>query len=113
MTLRFVYIISDSDVTLRDNTLELVKTEVLGPCFPTEADLQGMAVSLNRIQSIYLLDVRDLSRGAIRGRPTPAKLTREELLFLATDRMKGDLKIKLGMPIEYALAVEWLEVAYE
>ena len=100
-------------MTLRDNTLELVKTEALGPCFPTEADLQGMAVSLNRIQSIYLLDVRDLSRGVIRGRPTPAKLTREELLFLAKDRMKGDLKIKFGMPIEYALAVEWLEVAYE
>ena len=100
-------------MTLRDNTLELVKTETLGSSFPTEADLVGMAVSLNRIQSIYLLDVRDLSQGIIRGRPTPAKLTREELLFLARDRMEGGLKLRLGMPIEYALAVEWLEVAYE
>ena len=100
-------------MTLRDNTLELVKTETLGSSFPTEADLDGMAVSLNRILSIYLLDVRDLSQGIIRGRPTPAKLTREELLFLAKDRMEGDLKLRPANTIEYALAVEWLEVAYE
>ena len=98
---------------LRDNALEIIKTETLAPSFPTERDLEGMAVSLNRILNIYLLDVRDLSQGIIRGRRTPAKLTREELLFLARNRMEGDLKLRLGMPLEYALAVEWLEVAYE
>ena len=52
-------------------------------------------------------------QGIIRGHQTEAKLTREELIFLAEDRMEGDLKLRVGVPKEYALAVEWMEVAYE
>ena len=41
---------------------ELVETRKSETRFPNDADLRGMAVSLNRIQSIYSLDVRDLTK---------------------------------------------------
>ena len=55
------------------------------------------------------------AQGIIRGHKTEAKLNREELIFLAEDRMEGGLglKLKVGVTREYALAVEWMEVAYE
>ena len=55
------------------------------------------------------------AQGIIRGHKTEAKLNREEIIFLAEDRMEGGLgiKLKVGVTREYALAVEWMEVAYE
>ena len=41
---------------------ELVESRKSETRFPNDADLRGMAVSLNRIQSIYSLDVRDLTK---------------------------------------------------
>lgn len=49
-------------MTLRANLLHFVETRKSVSSFPSDADLQGMAVSLNRIQSIYSLDVRDLTK---------------------------------------------------
>ena len=53
--------LADRDVTLRTDLLQFVETRKSASSFPSDADLHGMAVSLNRIQSIYSLDVRDLS----------------------------------------------------
>ena len=53
--------LTDRDVTLRADLLQFVETLKSGSSFPSDADLHGMAVSLNRIQSIYSLDVRDLT----------------------------------------------------
>ena len=50
------------DVSLRTDLLQLVETRKSETRFPNDADLHGMAVSLNRIQSIYSLDVRDLAK---------------------------------------------------
>ena len=53
--------LTDRDVTLRADLLQFVERLKSGSSFPSDADLHGMAVSLNRIQSIYSLDVRDLT----------------------------------------------------
>lgn len=49
---------------------------------PTEADLQGAAKALNRLQDMYKLNITDFARGRIFGMQTAAELSVKDTFFL-------------------------------
>ena len=49
---------------------------------PTEADLQGAAKALNRLQEVYKLNTTEFVRGQIMGLQTSAELTVKDTFYL-------------------------------
>lgn len=49
---------------------------------PTDADLQGAAKALNRLQQIYKLDLNQFVKGNIMGVQTAAQLTVKDTFYL-------------------------------
>ena len=81
---------------------------------PNEHDMQISMLSLARLQHIYQLPVQDLAQGIIGSRQTEAKLNSYDCQEIAESRIAQ--KFSLMHPTtdkEFALAVEWAEVALE
>ncbi|XP_059092577.1 prolyl 4-hydroxylase subunit alpha-2-like [Tigriopus californicus] len=69
---------------------------------PTEADLQGAAKALNRLQDMYKLNITDFARGRIFGLQTAAELSVKDTFFLGRFAMMND---------NPEVALRWLEEA--
>ena len=65
-----------------------LKKKRLGSVIPREEDLHGAAQALIRLQDVYELDIRDLSKGDLgRNRQrqvTKARLSAQDCLFMET-----------------------------
>ena len=81
---------------------------------PNENDLQLSMLSLARIQHIYQLPVQDLSTGLIGSRQTLANLHSYDCQEIAESRISQKFPlVPTSTEKEYALAIEWSEVAFE
>lgn len=75
--------------------------------------MTGITLSLCRIQSVYMLDPAAMAAGVLRSLETEARLSVDDLEFVAEDRARGEMPIRAAVGgKEYAMAVEWMEAAY-
>jgi hypothetical protein len=81
--------------------------------WPQMVDYSGAIQGLLRVQYTYKLNPVDLANGLIKNRQTLAKLSSEDCLFLANERMEGNNPLKVQGGIDYAVAIEWAEAALE
>jgi hypothetical protein len=81
--------------------------------WPEEVDYKGAIHGLMRVHFTYQLPPVDLARGLIRNRQTLARLSSQDCLFLAQERMQGDNPLLVEGGIDYAVAIEWAEAALE
>lgn len=56
---------------------------------------------------------RDFANGQVVDHKSLASLSIEDLIYIADDRVKGQDTIKANNGPEYAIAIEFLEVAYQ
>lgn len=81
--------------------------------WPSSQDVTGVIISLCRALSTYQLSVKDFSRGIIGDRESKARLTVQELEFIAKNRLFSGVPLRPWSGPEYALAIEFLEVQHQ
>ena len=91
------------------SVMELRKT---GP-WPDMNDLTGVTISLCRVLSTYQLNAMDFTKGVIGDLESKARLNIEELHFIAMNRLHAGVPLRPWAGPEYALAREFMEVAYQ
>nr|XP_040566819.1 prolyl 4-hydroxylase subunit alpha-1-like [Lepeophtheirus salmonis] len=75
----------------------------------SQDDLVGVTFALIRIQRVYELDPYDMAMGRLGTRQTNARLSAEELYEIVKILYYGSDRTIIGLGIEYALTITWLE----
>ncbi|CAB4063796.1 P4HA [Lepeophtheirus salmonis] len=75
----------------------------------SQDDLVGVTFALIRIQRVYELDTYDMAMGRLGTRQTNARLSAEELYEIVKILYYGSDRTIIGLGIEYALTITWLE----
>lgn len=81
--------------------------------WPEEIDFKGAIHGLLRVQFTYHLPTIDIADGKLRDRQTLARLSVDDCLFLAKDRLNGKNPLLTTGGIDFAVAIEWAEAALE
>ena len=84
-----------------------------GNIWPDEEDLTGVIISLCRIKLTWDMNPREFSEGRVVKLESKAKLSINDLTIIAEDRVRGKDLIKINNGPEWAIAIEFLEVAYQ
>ncbi len=88
-------------------------TKIQKEWFVFDARDAGSIHGILRVQFTYRLPILDLARGRIRDRQTLARLTVEDIFFLASERLDGKNPLLINGGTDYAIAIEWAEAALE
>lgn len=84
-----------------------------GNIWPDEDDLVGIIISLCRIKITWDLNPFEFTKGHMVTLQSHAKLTVDELQIIAEDRIEGKDGLKSNNGPEWAIAIEFLEAAYQ
>ena len=82
-----------------------------GP-WPDNNDVTGVIIALCRALTIYNLSVRDFSKGIMGDIQSEAALSIAELEYIARNRHFAKVPLRHWSGPEYALAIEFQEVAH-
>jgi len=91
--------------------LEDINQEMEKTVWPDASDLIGSTHGLLRAQNTYMLPTTEVVKGKLRNRQTLARLSIEDVLFIAESRLTGESPQRSDLYVEYAQAIEWAEAA--